>query len=740
MRNRLTFIDDRSRSRASKVWVAAIVAALVLVPGVAQASEQSGRAVSENGSSAIVDSVSSLPDSQVRTANLAEFSPSDIISDALFYDSAAMTTAEIQAFLDRQIGACSNGKCLNVISAGFTSRGAVVSARTGNTVCAPITGGTMRVAEVIYRAQVACGISAKVILVTLQKEQGLVTSRAPSDWNLRAAMGAFCPDTSPCDPAYAGVGPQIIAGTIQLKTYKAGAFSRQPGTHFIGYHPNTACGGTNVLVSNYATAALYNYTPYQPNPAALRAGYGTGDGCSSYGNRNFYQYYVDWFGNTRLNVSGRIADIWNTQGGSAGWMGMPTSDMVYTGSSGSGWYQQFRNGVIFVPRTGAYIILRSGSLITQVYLSSGGPAHALGWPVGGEDCGAYGCRTAFQGGSMAWSNETGSVYPLYGAINLAWLAGGGVNNPIGAPTTSMSTVNTSSPGWHQTFVRAKIFVKSAGPTVALRANSGITQRYNSLGGPSSALGWPVASEECTADGCATTFDGGISVWASKLGIVDLTQSVATAWTASGGMRGLGVPTASPVQTSTAGGGTVQSFSGGSMYVSAAGKVAALRTSSSITQRFIQSGGLAGPFGWPESTETCGAAGCWTVFAGGAIAWEKSSSLVRDVSGAIAQLWLTAGGVNSWHGAPIAAMVATADNGGGWTQRFRNGQVYVKAGGPVASLRTNSGLWSTYVGMGGTGSVLGWPTGGEACVVGGCSISFERGSLVWDQPTGAITQR
>ncbi|MGA1827654.1 MAG: hypothetical protein WAZ28_05330, partial [Microbacterium sp.] len=54
-----------------------------------------------------------------------------------------------------------------------------------------------------------------------------------------------------------------------------------------------------VYVQNQATANLYYYTPYQPNAAAIRAGYGEGDGCSSYGNRNFFQYFSDWFGATQ---------------------------------------------------------------------------------------------------------------------------------------------------------------------------------------------------------------------------------------------------------------------------------------------------------------------------------------------------------------------------------------------------------------------------------------------------------
>ena len=47
------------------------------------------------------------------------------------------------------------------------------------------------------------------------------------------------------------------------------------------------------------TALLYIYTPYQPNEAALKAGAGEGDACSTYGNRNFAIIYNSMFGNPR---------------------------------------------------------------------------------------------------------------------------------------------------------------------------------------------------------------------------------------------------------------------------------------------------------------------------------------------------------------------------------------------------------------------------------------------------------
>ena len=53
-----------------------------------------------------------------------------------------------------------------------------------------------------------------------------------------------------------------------------------------------------MYIQNQATANLYIYTPYQPNAAALNNLFGSGDGCSAYGNRNFWRLFSDWFGST----------------------------------------------------------------------------------------------------------------------------------------------------------------------------------------------------------------------------------------------------------------------------------------------------------------------------------------------------------------------------------------------------------------------------------------------------------
>lgn len=252
------------------------------------------------------------PAAPARAVTGAEFRPGNIISDALFYDGQAMTQSEIQSFLDQRIGSCLNGRCLNVLVAPLESRERAVSSTTGNLICEAVEGGVLSVAAIIYRVQVACGISAKVILVTLQKEQGLILSRAPTEGALARAMGMACPDTAPCAEYALGLSNQIYLGTRQLKTYKAANFARQPGLQAVQFHPNAGCGSSPVLVENYATAALYNYTPYQPNAAALSNLGGLGDSCSSYGNRNFWVFHNAWFGTTQgipassPNVAARI--------------------------------------------------------------------------------------------------------------------------------------------------------------------------------------------------------------------------------------------------------------------------------------------------------------------------------------------------------------------------------------------------------------------------------------------------
>jgi hypothetical protein len=169
-----------------------------------------------------------------------------------------------------------------------------------------ISAGVKSAAQIIYDVAQACGVSPKVLLILLQKEQSLVTDDWPWVINYTKATGYYCPDDPDrpgwCHPEYAGLFNQLWYGARQYKRYAAlpDSYNYAAGrTSFVSYQANApSCGGTNLTIQNSATAGLYNYTPYQPNQAALNNLYGTGDGCSAYGNRNFWRMFRDWFGTT----------------------------------------------------------------------------------------------------------------------------------------------------------------------------------------------------------------------------------------------------------------------------------------------------------------------------------------------------------------------------------------------------------------------------------------------------------
>jgi hypothetical protein len=257
----------------------------------------------------------SIDDRPAEAANASDLDPGMIISDELFYDGAAMSESEIQRFLENAVGGrCDNSNCLAAYRADTPTR------TWSFGTCSTYHGGSGEsAARIIFKVQQACKLSAKVILVTLQKEQSLVTNRAPSDGVMRKAMGYGCPDTASCDSTYYGFFNQIFAAGRQLTWYgnPQSSFTniKVGQVNAIRYHPNAACGTKDVLVKNRATAALYYYTPYTPNAAALGNLYGVGDGCSAYGNRNFWRMYVDWFGSTSAPLFGSLDSAVGVRGG-----------------------------------------------------------------------------------------------------------------------------------------------------------------------------------------------------------------------------------------------------------------------------------------------------------------------------------------------------------------------------------------------------------------------------------------
>lgn len=234
------------------------------------------------------------PEPVTPTLDFTGFDPGNIISDDVFYHSEAMNQEQVAAFIAEVNHGCRTGEapCL----ADYREDSLTFPA---NDYCFEFTGQSNdSAAAIIDRAAKSCGVNPQVLLVMLQKEQGLLTA---SSYNLTPgrydiAMGYGCPDTANCDPQFFGFSNQVYHAALQLRRYanEPGLYSFQPQMdNSISYHPDPACGEGTVWIENYATAGLYNYTPYQPDEAALA---GTPGPCSSVGNLNFYAYFRAWFG------------------------------------------------------------------------------------------------------------------------------------------------------------------------------------------------------------------------------------------------------------------------------------------------------------------------------------------------------------------------------------------------------------------------------------------------------------
>ncbi len=273
---------------------------------------------------------SALPQSASALSG-TDFRAGNIIADGVFYDGGDMSLYDIQNFLNSKVPVCdtwgqqqhSSGQTR---AAYGTSRGNappytclkdyrqdVPLRQAENGLCTGIGSGYKSAAQIIQEVSISCNINPKVLITLLQKEQSLVTDDWPWTTQYQKATGYGCPDTAPCNEIYYGFFNQVYMAARQYKRYltSPNSFSYRAGViNNIWYRPDNLgtpqneqndCGRTGVQVSSYATAGLYNYTPYQPNQAALNNLNGTGDGCSSYGNRDFWKLYSEWFGSTQTS-------------------------------------------------------------------------------------------------------------------------------------------------------------------------------------------------------------------------------------------------------------------------------------------------------------------------------------------------------------------------------------------------------------------------------------------------------
>lgn len=237
---------------------------------------------------------------RTQAADTSQFNAGYIISDPVFTDYKSMTATQIQTFLESKNSVCLvNFQTQSLHDANGDGLG---DEPYGKGINELVPASTL-----IWQASQLYRINPQVILSTLQKEQGLITRTDCPEWRYNTALGYGCPDSEPCDTSAYGFTRQIDYGVWHFRGFFDDGYPIPPitpGNRYVGYNQNSSCGGTTIHIQNRATAALYSYTPYQPNAATLAAPVGQTVNCGAYGNINFWRYFTDWFGstvNSRLN-------------------------------------------------------------------------------------------------------------------------------------------------------------------------------------------------------------------------------------------------------------------------------------------------------------------------------------------------------------------------------------------------------------------------------------------------------
>jgi len=278
------------------------LSALSIAPAAASPDDPPGRAAAYYAASGAAEREASSPSMSAQSASDADtskFIAGELVSDAVFFNGSALSQGAIQTLLTAKGANCTTtGAPACLKNATFST-----PAKAASTACAALPAQTgISAAQVFANVGSACNINPLVLVTMVQKEQGLVSTAAPTQWMYDHATGWQCPDVgadASCDdtPTSTGFFNQVFGAAWQFQQYgKDPYFNWFPvgKVSDVRLNLDSSCGTKKVAIWNRATAALYYYTPYTPNDASLAAYPGEGDDCSAYGIRNFWMLFNAW--------------------------------------------------------------------------------------------------------------------------------------------------------------------------------------------------------------------------------------------------------------------------------------------------------------------------------------------------------------------------------------------------------------------------------------------------------------
>ena len=606
--------------------------------------------VNEDGSENFSASVLSVSTTGVEGSNFqAEaltFDKNNIISDSQLRNANAMSAGQIQTFLTNQGG-----------------------------VLATYSTGGKSAAQHIYDNCQLHGISPYVVLVTLQKEKGLIKSSTANPNNF--AMGWNTGDSSTSDFAN-----QIYYGTRQFRRY----YDNLGSYGWVVGQAHAVSDGT-ITAANTATAGLYIYTPWIGQGGGGRTGVG--------GNYLFWDLWTNTFG---FESSGSSAAVVLADG-----FDFPVGKPNATGYAITGWGFLQWTGSVYHP--------------AEDWNGTGGGDTDLGDPVYAAANGVviasgnYGAgwgniilvQHDLPSGGRVWSQYAHLQTIVVGSGNVSrgqkiGTIGKGFNNEYSAHLHfEIRKVSLAADAWVSGFSQSQVLDRYHNPSNFINANRGL--------------------------GCSIAVGQGTS--GAEL------QAFQNAYNAGGGQAVLGCATSNVrFDGFTSFTGTIghyQTFANGDIeyHVNGSQLGKAFALVNPFSAKWANLGYVtSNPLGYPTSNRVSGSTSCggsnheFQSFEGGSLTHHLSGARkgsVYEVHGAIHAKWSAKGFANCPLGLPVSdERNATSSKATGKTGRvsdFERGHIHWWTGAPQA-FETHGAIDSLYTSMGGTGSWLGFPTSDE----------------------------
>ena len=412
-------------------------------------------------------------------AYLAGWKDGDIMSDSVMSNKHSMSEKDIWNFLHSK-NPC-NDRNLNKRVPGYH-----YNIKDGHFVCmADESFNKQTTSHIIWQAAQDYNINPQVLIVILEKEQRLVSDTYPSNLEYDHATGFACPDDGKgCRPEHAGFINQVRSAAAFFREVLDGGWSNYPAytTRDIYYHPRQSCGTKRIYIANRATSALYRYTPYVPNQASLNAVTGLGDACSTYGNRNFYNMFTNWFGDTHNYViKGAIRERYDKISGG---LGQPTSS-EYCPNKDTCWQSFQRGAIIWHSSTGAW---ESKGGIRERWAKLGWQGGAMGYPTGPEVWDGRGWWQNYEHGAIVGTAKLG-FWESKGGIRERWAKLGWQGGAMGYPT---GPEVWDGRGWWQNYEHGAIV--GTAKLGFWESKGGIRERWARMGYQGGQAGYPTSSE------------------------------------------------------------------------------------------------------------------------------------------------------------------------------------------------------------------------------------------------------